>query len=109
MKENRCILVTYTNLLLLCKCIYDIFLVNISKPTSILYGRSVERTTIEADITYIKKYTKNSRVFYPIGNNFKNWSLCLLFVKFPLSLFLSKVTSLLDKHEGPVSQMTNIM
>jgi hypothetical protein len=59
MQENHCILVTLTNLLLLCKCKSDIFPVNLSKPTRVHYGRSVVWSTVEACVTYIKKYIKN--------------------------------------------------
>jgi hypothetical protein len=37
----------------------DFFPLNLSKPTRIHYGSSVEWYTVEADITYIKKYFKN--------------------------------------------------
>jgi len=55
MNENNFILVSSTNFLLLCKCKSDIFHLNLSKSTRILYWSSVERSTVEADVTYIKK------------------------------------------------------
>jgi len=56
MKEYHWILVTSTNLLVLCKCKSYIFTVNLSKPPRIHYVRSVEWSTVVADITYINKY-----------------------------------------------------
>ena len=60
MQENYCILVNSKNLSLLCQCTFksDIFPVNLSKPTCILYGSIVELSTVEADVTYINKYIK---------------------------------------------------
>lgn len=38
------------------KCQSDIFHVNLPKPIRVLHGRSEERSTVEADGTYIKHY-----------------------------------------------------
>jgi hypothetical protein len=53
----------------------------------------------------LKCSLKNYRLIYPLEKICKNWSLCLLLVKF----FLNKVTSLRVKHEWPTLKMTNIM
>jgi len=58
MQENYCILITSTNLVLLCQCKSDIFPVNLSNPTRIPYGSSVEWSTVEANVAYINKYIK---------------------------------------------------
>jgi hypothetical protein len=57
----------------------------------------------------IKSSLKNYRLFYPLEKIFKNCSFSLLIVKFALSLFLNKVTSLRVKHEWPTLKMTNTM
>jgi hypothetical protein len=58
MQDNYDISATSTILLLLCKSKSDIFLVNLSKPTRIHYGSSVEWYTVEADVAYINKNIK---------------------------------------------------
>jgi hypothetical protein len=58
MQDNYYILVTSTNLLLLCQCKSDNFPVNVSYPTLILYGSSVEWSTVAADVAFIEKYIK---------------------------------------------------
>jgi hypothetical protein len=60
MQETHCILVTLTALLRIFKYEYkaDIFPVNLAKPTHILFGRSLEWSTLEADVTYTNNFNK---------------------------------------------------
>jgi hypothetical protein len=58
MQETLCTLANSTNLSLSCQWKLDVFPVNLSKPTRILYGRSVDWSTVEADVTYINKCIK---------------------------------------------------
>jgi len=66
MQENYFILVTSTNLLSLYRCKSNFFPVKIpNSHVKYIYGRSVERSVVEADFTYIKNALKNPKIFYP--------------------------------------------
>jgi len=56
MQKNHCIL-DNSKFSLLCQCNSEIFPVNLSKPTRILYV--IEWYTVEAYITYINNYVKD--------------------------------------------------